>query len=492
VLRTPSYFKCLAALSALAAARPLLAQPAPPDTVRAIAALHATVVHTGAAIGPRVWPGFRPDTIPTLYVIPRRAKLFAQWPDTLPTGFFPLAGAASAAWTDARTVSFPRGRPIAFLSVDSSASPGGVVGLALHEAFHAFYRAATRPGRRFGVGENSMLVATYPAFDVANEAAVALEGQLLARALRARSPRDAGRLAREFLAVREHRHARLDSAVVEFETAAELNEGLAQYAMIRGLHELARENAARFARDAHAEAAHEAALLDSLLAVGPRSVRRRFYATGSAIALLLDRLAGPSWKERLVRDDATLHGMLAAVTGYRERERLGSRTLRRIESDLARLRRDAERATASLDAPRRAQRDSILARPGLQLIIDPSRLPGRRFDWCFFDPQNVLQTAGGDLLHMRMLRVCAGGSVEVQLNQPVVEDRWTGILKAVVGDVEVLKLTASGTPVSLPTDGATIDLSDLRLEGPTLTLVASRATLSRQGNELRVMPMAVP
>jgi hypothetical protein len=494
MLRMSSYFTCLAALGTLAAAavRPLRAQPSPPDTVRAIAALHATVVRAGAAIGPRIWPGFRPDTISTVYVIPHRAKLFAQWPDTLPAGFFPLAGATDAGWTDTRTVSFPRGRPVAFLSVDSAASPGSVVGLALHEAFHAFYRAAARPGRRFGAGENSMLVATYPGFDVANEAAVALEGKLLARALRARSAHEAGRLAREFLAVREGRHARLDSAVVDFETAAELNEGLAQYAMIRGLRELSREDAARFARDAHAEAAHEAALLDSLLAVGPRSVRRRFYATGSAIALLLDRLAGQSWKEGLVRDDATLHSMLAAVTGYRERERLGARTLRRIESDLARLGSDAERATASLDARRRAQRDSILARPGLRLVVDPSRLPGRRLDWCSFDPQNVLQTAGGELLHMRTLRACSG-SAEVQFDQPAVEDRKTGVLRAAVGDADAITLTTSeGVAISALAEGAAVEVSGLRIEGPTFALVAPRATLTRRGAELWVTPKPAP
>ena len=476
MLRTSSYFKCVATVGTVAVVtpRPLPAQPTVPDTVRVIATLHTTILRAGPTIGPRIWPGFRPDTIPTLYVIPRLAKLFAQWRDTLPTGFFPLSGAPNAAWTDTRTVSFPPGRIIAFLSVDSASSPGAVVGLALHEEFHAYQRASATRGRRFGAGENSMLVATYPAFDVANEAAFALEGRILGRALRARSLPDARRFAREFVAVREDRYARLDSTVVEFETAAELNEGLAQYAMLRGLRELARGDPARFGVAAAAEAAQEAALLDSLLAVGPRSIRRRFYATGSAIALLLDRIADSSWKSRLVREDATLHAMLADAAGYRG------------GTELARLRRDAERAVAALAARRRAQRDSILAQPGLRLVFDPSRLPGGRTSWCSFDPQNVLQTAEGELLHMRMLRVCSSAGVEVQFEQPVVENRNTRVLRAVLSDASALRLKSADTAIALPADGVTITLSDLRIEGPTLSAVAPRATLLRQGPELRI------
>jgi hypothetical protein len=450
-----------------------------PDTVRAIATLHAAVVRAGPTIGPLIWPGFRPDTIPTVYVIPHRAKLFAQWRDTLPTGFFAVPGVPAAGWTDTRTVSFPRGRPIAFLSVDSTSSPGSVLGLALHEQFHALQRASARRSRRFGAGENSMLVATYPGFDVANEAAFALEGRILARALRARTRSDALRLAREFLAVREDRQARLDSSVADFETAAELNEGLAQYAMIRGLRELARRDPTRFGAAASAEAATETALLDSLLVVGPRSIRRRFYATGSAIALLLDRFADSSWKSRLVRDDATLQAMLAGAVDYRQ------------PTELVQLRRDAERAVAALGARRSAQRDSILAQPGLRLVVEPSRIRGGMF-WCFFDPQNVLQTASGELLHMRMLKVCSNEGVEVQLDQPVVEERTTGVLRAVVGDVDAIKLTSSGATTSLPSDSATVDVSNLRIEGPTFSVVAPRARLSRRGRELWITPISVP
>jgi hypothetical protein len=413
----------------------------------------------------------------------------AQWPDTFPIGFFRLAGTALTAWTDTRTVSFPRGRHIAFLSIDSTAPAGSVLGLAIHEAFHEFQRATARRGRRFGAGENSMLVATYPVFDVENEAAFALEGRLLGRALRAGSAEQARRLAREFLAVREARQARLDTAISAFEVAAELNEGLAQYAMLRGLRELARRAPSRFARAAAAESAQEVALLDSLLAVGPRSVRRRFYATGSAIAILLDRIADAAWKERLVRDDAPLQQSLADASGYRGPEALGGDRWPRVEAELSRLRADASRAAESLESARRVQRDSVLARPGLRLVVDPSRLFGGRFAWCGFDPQNVLQTAGGELLHMRMVRLCGGAGVVAHFDQPVVEDRATGVIHAAVGDSSAITVTADGGAVSLPSEASTKEMSGLRIEGPTFTITAARALLARHAGELRVTPV---
>ena len=487
----PNATSAFALALTLIAVSPIGAQSTPPDTVRAVAALHETLVDLGPTIGPRIWPGFRPDTIATLYVIPHRAKLFAQWRDTLPTGFFPLP-AARGGWTDTRSVSFPRGRPIAFLSVDSASSAGSVLGLALHEQFHAFEQAVAQRGRRFGAGENSMLVSTYPSFDAANEAAFALEGEILARALRARTRDEAKRIAREFLAVREERHARLDSSFVEFETLAELHEGLAQYAMLRGLRELARVDPRRFMASADAETAGETALLDSLLVVGPRSIRRRFYATGSAIARLLDWVADPSWKTRLVADNSTLQQALAQATDFQGARTVDRPTSDRLRARLAHWRPDAERAVAALDARRRAQRDSVLALPGVTLVVNPSALPNGRLDWCSFDPQNVLMMSSGELLHTRMLQVCAPG-VQIRFDQAVVEDRSTGVLRSVIGaGPPALRLTVGGAPLSPPTDARGVDVTDLRIEGPRVSVTARRALVERRGTELRVTPRAAP
>ena len=457
------------------------------DTVRRVDQLHALLRRHGSTIGPRVWPGFRPDTIPTLYVIAYRAKLLAGWRGPLPAGLQPLDGRADAGWAGAEAVALPSDRGIAFARVDSSMTPGDALGLALHEQFHSFEHASVHPGSRFGRGENALLVATYPSFDAENEAAFALEGELLHRALRARTPGQARRRAREFLAVRERRQRRLDSAVVEFERMAEINEGLAQYALLRGLAELARVEGGAWRDEAAAQREREASILDSLLAVGPRSVRRRFYATGSAIALLLDRLAGPTWKRHLARANTTLQDELASAVGFRGEAALGARWTARSDSMLAALTPAARASVDSLRARRRAQMDSVLSGPGLRLVLDPSVLGAGSFQWCGFDPQNTLQVDAGVLLHARMLTVCLpGGRAEFQ--RPVIERRQSGEMLTMVAVTAALRLTTAAGPLTLPPDGASVEVTSLRLDAPTVTITAARATLTRSGPELRVRP----
>jgi hypothetical protein len=476
----------LSAWTLALALTPLASQGAA-DTARAMAHLHRRITALGAALGPRIWPGFHPESIATLYVIPGRAKLFVGWRDTAPTGFTPLPGVAGALWTDTQTVSFPSGRFIAFLSVDSTATPGDVIGLALHEEFHSFEHMSRREGRRFGGGENAMLVADYPVFDVDNETLWAVEGRLLHRAYLARSPAAARALARRFLAVRAVRQAALDSAFVTFEQLGELNEGLAQYALLRGVGEVEGGAGAASAHDARRIVDDETALLDSLLTRTRTSIRRRFYATGGTMGLLMDRLAGPEWKRDLVRADRTVQEEFARVTGFRDAAALGptwSDTLRLLREG---ARPEAERAVAALRARRSSQADSILQQGGMRIVLDPSGVPGRRFFYCGFDPQNLLQVGDGRMLHARFVTLCGGDSVSVSFEQPVVEDRGSGEYRTVIADSSGVVVTAGGAPLALP-DSAAVDAAAVRIEAPRFTLQAPHATLTRRGGELRVAP----
>ncbi len=454
------------------------------DTAAAIARLHQLILQHGAEIGPAVWSGFRPDTIPTLYVIPQRAKLLLPWTDALPDGLQPLPGWTNAGWTDTQSVSFPPGR-IAFLSVAPGATPGEILGLALHEEFHRFERSVEQEGKRFGGGENSLLTASYPVFDTTNEALFALEGRLLHDAVRASSPDAARRLARSFLDIRAERRARLDTSLVDYEDMSEMNEGLAQYALLRGLTSLGRQAGGPWPAAARREIDRETDLLDSLLALGPRSIRRRFYATGSAIALWLDAHGPPAWKDRLVRENLTLTEALGRA--------LASGRARPLAADsLAALRRVAAAAAApavrALRARRQAQADSLRARPGLPLTLDPGSQPGNSFQWCGFDPQNLLQAPGGKLLHMRFLRVCNGPGFAAQFESGVVQDGFGGAIHAVIGDSTALTLSAEGQPAPLPAEGASARLKDVKIASPEFSLEAPRAMLSRTGEELVVVP----
>jgi hypothetical protein len=482
MLRITSYLT----VAAWFAAVPAAAQQDVPDTVRQLAALHRDwITRHGGAIGAAIWPGYHPESIPTLYVIPRRAKLLVAWRDTALRGFQPLPGFPAVYWTDTQTVSLPSGKFIAFLSVDSTATAAEVLGLALHEEFHSFEHRSRREDRRFGWGENSMLTADYPVFDVDDEALWAIEGSFLYRALEAREPAEARRLGQRALAVRARRQARLDSTFARYEWMAELNEGLAQYAQLEGQLQLQRIDATRWRSAGSRAVAGETRLLDSLLDLTRRSVRRRFYVTGSSMGLLLDRLAGPGWKRDLVAHDRTIQEAFARAVGFGGGAALGGGWADTLEQLIQDARPVATRAVARLRARRTSLVDSILRVPGLRLVVESTDLPGHHLDYCGFDPQNLLAVGDGRRLHARFVSLCAGDSVAAEFAQPVVEDRGQGQYRATIADPAAIVLTAGGTPVARPDSGQR-DLADFRLEAPGITLRAPHARVRWTPEELRV------
>ena len=435
----------------------LLQGPPPADLAR-LTTVHARVARLGQEQGDVIWPGFRPDTIPVLYVLPGQGVLLFGWRGPPPEGFVPVAGAAwqmSADRGAASTGTELAGRPAAQVVVGTQ-TPAELVGLTVHEAFHVFRRLAPR--------ENSFLVSSYPVFDAKNEAAMALEGRILAAAARSRDRAAQRALAREFLAVRESRHRALGGDLATFEQLAELNEGLAEYALQRAGNLNPFES------------------LESLTADRTRSIRLRYYATGSAQAHLLDLLAGPSWKARLVAENLTLQDLLAEVSGYRRAEQ---DLRRRAEGAFAMrtLEAAADSGVGSLRALRRAQVDSVLGAPGLLLVMT---LEGRSVGLCGIDPQNLLQVDQGVLLHTRWVRPCAGDALQATFNTPVVQDRNAGSLRAVVGADSTLRLTVAGQPADLRDGMRLEDASAVRLESPFFTLQAAKAAISREGRVVTV------
>jgi hypothetical protein len=482
MLRIPSYL----AVAGCLVTPPVAAQRSAPDTVRELARLHREwITRHGAAIGAAIWPGYHPESIPTVYVIPGRAKLLVAWRETAPRGFQPLPGFANTFWTDTQTVSFPSGRFLAFLPVDSGSTAAEVLGLALHEEFHSFEHRSRREGRRFGGGENSMLTADYPVFDVDDEALWAIEGRYLYRALQAHDPAEARRLGQRFLAVRVRRQARLDSTMAEYEWMAELNEGLAQYAQLEGQLQLQSLDGPRWRAAGSRAVEAETGLLDSLLDLTSRSVRRRFYVTGSTMGLLLDRLAGPVWKRDLVAHDRAVQEAFARAVGYQGSAALGGAWADTLERLLVSTRPVAERAIARLRARRTGLVDSVLHASGLRLVVEAADLPGHHLNYCGFDPQNLLAVGDGRMLHARFVSLCAGDSVAAEFDQPVVEDRSRGSFQTVIADTTALAITAIGAPV-VPPDSGAADFADFRLEAPGITLRAPHARVTRTGDEMRV------
>ena len=159
---------------------------------------------------------------------------------------------------------------------------------------------------------------------------------------------------------------------------------------------------------------------------------------------------------------------LADASGYRTME-LASRRLAESTFVMAALRRSADSGVARLRTFRRAQVDSILAAPGILLVVT---MESGSIGLCGIDPQNLLQAEHAVLLHTRWVQVCAGEALQATFNTPVVQDRNTQTLRAVIGADSTVKLTAAGESVSL--------------ESPLVSLRAAKANVSREGRVVTI------
>jgi hypothetical protein len=449
----------------------------PRDTLQALLRSHAEMVRATRAAP--LWPGFRPDTIPVAFVLPARGQFLVGWRGDLPTGFEP-GPAPGTGWRafDARTAASTSidiaGRSVAQVSVQRL-DMNALAGVAAHEAFHAFAFQADRMNSRFGERENSFLVASYPVLDSENDALMTLEGRLLNAALSAALLEDARARAREFVAVRARRHGLLGPDLANFENQAEINEGLAEYMLIATTNVLANRPFS----------AASPALLQELqdVAADPvRSFRLRYYKLGPAQLFLLDKL-DPNWKRTFLSEKSTFADLIAEASGARAVEN-NARATAEQRADVGALRKASEARIRQLQSFRRAQIDSLLARPGTMLVIDVSGLPNRDVNWCGIDPQNLLQAAERVLLHTRYLNACSGRSLSAEFATPVVQDRNVAELRAVVEGE--LRITSAGAPVTVSSEP--VELNDVSIEAPTFNARFTRVVLRRAGNTLHIQP----
>lgn len=249
--------------------------------------------------------------------------------------------------------------------------------LVVHEMFHVHQRE--RHPKWEG---NELELFNYPFEDAELLALRRLETESLRRAERAPRKPDAACHARLALDTRRERFARLSKGAADYERATELNEGLARYVQSRssGVH----------ASDltAHEYAAEE--------------LRTRAYATGHALALLLERFA-PGWTTRLetASDSLSLDELLAAALAAAAPPARQACAL--PESFKAAARARAKLETQRLAAVREALRREFAEQAGWKIVVvaaanAPLWPQG-------FDPLNVRRLGGTDVLHTRHLKL---------------------------------------------------------------------------------------
>ena len=186
--------------------------------------------------------------------------------------------------------------------------------LMLHEVFHAF-QATLAPQRFAKATSVYKSEEKYPYKDPQFSSAWNSEGEALADGLKATDEAAICGLAQKFLDIRDvrRRQISLDPELNSYERELEWLEGLAKYAEVR-FYELAasraRETAYTNYRSGHPFWPADLARLRRNL--GLQEGDLRFYLSGAAQAMLLDRLR-PGWKAKAFENGINLEDSLRAA-----------------------------------------------------------------------------------------------------------------------------------------------------------------------------------
>lgn len=379
-----------------------------------------------------------------------------------------------------------------------SGDPYAQMAMAAHEAFHVFQHAQA-PHK--AVTEDALL--EYPALSVDNNVGVALEGQALARALRAGSRAEIIQAAREAVALRAWRRERLSADQSAYEDGTEFSEGLAkftEYALFEALEGRRPLEEMRWVRGFSGfgdMSAQRDALIQTLLDTtdgsrvvnndpfGAAAVRFRLYSSGMAFAAVLDRLDAPDWRGRIMQDETTLTGLLADHLGAFDHEAVLAGVLAGEEA--GRQRRRAETLAADGERANAALLASIFeAEAGVaswRLLIDYGALGGAhpRFG---YTPFGTTAIAPGRIIYRQVLisgELEGAGRFRQARPTPVLHDR----------DARLITFRIEGVlPGIEGPRGVDRSLDGLSLPGLDIALARGRIDIEGDTVVIRLVPDA--
>ena len=357
-------------------------------TIEAESAVSARAVEAELrrSLGEDLWPGFDPIAYPLAIFDGSSTSLFRH--PSPPEEFVRIEeevwrapGRHSA--VEANTAIELGGIPTATLTASVlSKTVAEATGVAAHEAFHVFQ------GQRHPTWTaNEADLFEYPVRDAGLWALQKQELESLERALGSGSPERAACWAEHALELRHERFAQMDHRFAEYERHTELKEGLARYVERRATGD---ETATPLAKSL------------------PEEVRDRAYATGEALARILD-LLDSEWRDGLEETDSeSLDSLLQSAA--RESSPVG-RTCELDAATRVRLTASANTDVAAL-TERLAELERLFHETrGLRLIVDAASEP---LFPSGFDPLNVRVVRTGTVLHRRMLSLSNGqGSIEL-------------------------------------------------------------------------------
>lgn len=259
--------------------------------------------------------------------------------------------------------------------------------LVIHETFHVFQQE-----RHPKWSGDELELFVYPFDDAELLALRRTESESLRRADTARKLQDARCWAQLALETRRQRFARLSKGAAAYERATELNEGLARYVEAR----------AAAKRTANLPAAEYPSA----------DLRTRAYATGHALALLLERFT-PTWTTRLeAGENLSLDELLAAALSEKSTPARADASCALPESFAESALTRAKTDIASLIDRRATMRREFEAQAGWKIIVKADA--GAPLWPQGFDPLNVLRLGAREVLHTRYLKLGNdAGAIEI-------------------------------------------------------------------------------
>jgi len=320
--------------------------------------------------------------------------------------------------------------------------------VAIHEGFHVYQRAR-HPG---WIGNEADLF-VYPTESADLLALRRLETEALRLALSAGDAPGGACWARQALTLRRERYARMDAAFAAYERGTELNEGLATYVEMR--------------------AAGRRSVDLPKAEFGPADVRRRAYATGPALALLLDRFM-PGWPATFEANDRqTLDAALVIALRPGDACTFG-------DAAVALAEQKARTDVAALAAERARRLVAFEGKPGWRVVVETGA--GERLWPQGFDPLNVERVGAERVLHTRFLRLGNGAGRLDVLNAEALTD-GAGSHPLFQG-VRRVVLTGLGEPEVNEAEGKV----SVRAPGLTLEFTGASVTRSAEVVTVRVGP----
>jgi hypothetical protein len=375
-----------------------------------------------------LWPGFEAKQIPVeiydgrqtwLFRHPHPPETFVESPQH--EGVFVVVGQHPS--VRANTSVELGGVQTATVILEPSRKPlRELAALIAHECFHVYQREHHPKW----IANEAHLFA-YPLDNAGALQRRLMETESLRRALLEHEPRGTACWIAEALRMRDQRFAALPPNAVAYERAAELNEGLANYIQVRA---------------AGREASF--ALPQGDFAVD--AVRDRSYQIGTALALLLDRVA-PGWQAGF--SAGSLDELLKSKTYF------AAAPCSFTDTEEASLLARAGSAVSALKERRSRLKADFLAAKGyrFEVVTDPQHpLVAEGFD-----PSNATAVGGGGILHRRYVKLGNDdGTVEITARPALTQDAGS---QPLADGVRQIIVTGLAQAPSIQSSGGTVQIS---------------------------------